>query len=174
MDREESKALVEALKMLGRRDYFRAELADRLGQKDFHLKAIQSALERCADMGYLDDVRLALRFAELRAPSRGWGPARIRSELGRRGVDEAIAVKASELAGPIFDQAMATALRRAEVRARDDWWQIREGRARMISSLLRRGFESEVARRAVGRQCALREAADHAINDQSGDPEGIS
>ena len=44
----------------------------------------------------------------------------------------------------------------------------------MISSLLRRGFEPEEARRAVGRQCAKREAADHGIDDQPGDPEGIS
>ena len=174
MDREESQALVAALKMLSRRDYFRAELANRLGKKDFLALAIQRALDRCADMGYLDDTRLAFRFAELRAPSRGWGPVRIRMELGKRGVDEAIALKASELSEAIFDQAMATALRRAEVRAREGWWRTGGGRSLMISSLLRRGFEPEEARRAVGRQCAIREAADHAIDDQPGDPEGIS
>ncbi len=174
MDREESHALVAALKMLSRRDYFRAELADRLGKKDFHAKAVQSALERCAGMGYLDDPTLADRFAELRAPLRGWGPARIRAELGKRGVNEAIALRASNLPEAILDQAMATALRRAEVRARDGWWRTGEGRSLMINSLLRRGFEPEEAHRAVGRQCAIREAADYAINDQPGDPEGIS
>ena len=174
MDREESRALVAALKILSRRDYFRAELADRLGKKDFLPKAVEGALERCSEMGYLDDARLASRFAELRAPSRGWGPARIRAELGKRGVEDEIAVKASDLSDVIFERAMATALRRAEVRARDDWWLTGEGRSRMISSLLRRGFEPEVARRSVGRKCRLREAADHAINDQPGDPEGIS
>ncbi len=174
MDREESQALVTALKILSRRDYFRAELADRLGKKDLPAMAIQGALDRCADMGYLDDSRLATRFAELRAPSRGWGPARIRAELGKRGVEEAIAINASELPEAVLEQAMTTALRRAEVRARDDWWKTREGRSRMISSLLRRGFEPEDARKSVGRLCRIREAADHAINDQPGDPEGIS
>jgi len=174
MDREESQALVAALKMLSRRDYFRVELADRLAKKDFRPKAVEDILNRCADMGYLDDRRLASRFAELRAPSRGWGPARIRAELGKRGVDEAIAAKASELSEDIFEQAMATAIRRAEVRARDNWWQTREGHSRMVSSLIRRGFEPEEARSSVGRICHQREAADHAINDQPGNPEGIS
>ena len=174
MDREASQALTAALKMLARRDYFRTELGERLVKKDFTPSAIETTLERCADMGYLDDSRLASRFAELRAPSRGWGPARIRAEFGKRGVDEAIAIKASELSEVIFDQAMETALRRAEVRARDGWWRTGEGRSLMISSLLRRGFEPEEAHRAVGRQCAIRGATDHAINDQPGDPEGIS
>ncbi len=174
MDREASQALLAALKLLSRRDYFCAELASRLAKKAFRSEIVEEVLNRCADMGYLDDGRLAFRFAELRAPSRGWGPTRIRAELGKRGVDEAIAIKASELPDVILDQAMTTALRRAEVRARNDWWQTREGRSRMISSLLRRGFEPEEARRSVGQMCLLREAADHAINDQPGDPEGIS
>ena len=173
-EREASQAFLAALKLLARRDYFRAELALRLAKKEFRPKIVEDVLKRCADMGYLDDARLALRFAELRGPSRGWGPARIRAELSKRGVDEAIAAKASELPEAVLEQAMTTALRRAEVRARDDWWKTREGRSRMISSLLRRGFEPEDARKSVGRLCRIREAADHAINDQPGDPEGIS
>lgn len=174
MEREASKALLAALKMLARRDYFRAEIAERLLKKNFRPEIIERVLVRCADMGYLNDVALADRFAELRAPSRGWGPNRIRAELMTRGVEEAISVKASQLSGAVLDQAMATALRRAEARARDGWWRTGEGRSLMISSLLRRGFEPEEARRAVGRQRAIREAADHAIDDQPGNPEGIS
>ncbi len=174
MDRETPRALTAALKMLARRDYFRPELASRLRQKGFQPEVIEETLGRCTDMGYLDDLKLAFRFAELRAPARGWGPVRMRAELEKRGVEEAIAAQASELPAAIFEQAMETALRRAEVRARDHWWRTGEGRSRMISSLLRRGFEPEEARQSVGRTCRLREAADHAINDQPGDPEGIS
>ncbi len=174
MNREASQALTAALKLLSRRDYFQAELALRLTKKDFRLEIVEDVLRRCSDMGYLDDATLAERFAELRAPTRGWGPARIRAELVKRGVDEAVSLRASNLPETILDQAMATALRRAEVRARDGWWRTGEGRSLMISSLLRRGFEPEEAHRVVGRQCEIREAADHAINDQPGDPEGIS
>ncbi len=174
MDREVSQAVTVALKLLSRRDYFQAELASRLTKKDFRLEIVEDVLRRCGDMGYLDDATLADRFAELRAPLRGWGPSRIRAELTSRGVSEATAAKASELSEAVLDQAMATALRRASARARDGWWRTGEGRSLMISSLLRRGFEPEEAHRAVGRQCAIREAADHAINDQPGDPEGIS
>jgi len=174
VDREVSRALTAALKMLARRDYFRAELGARLLKKEFHPEVVEETLDRCCDFGYLDDLKLALRFAELRAPSRGWGPARMRAELGKRGVEEAIAARASDLPPEIFNKAMETALRRAEVRARDGWWRTGEGRSRMVSSLIRRGFEPEEARSSVGRMCRLREAADHAINDQPGDPEGIS
>lgn len=174
MEGEDSKALLAALKMLARRDYFKREIGGKLLKKDFAPDVIDRVLERCAEMGYLDDTALADRFAELRGPSRGWGPNRIRAELMARGVEELIALKASRVSGAVFDQAMATALRRAEARARDGWWRTGEGRSLMISSLLRRGFEPEEARRAVGRQCAKREAADHAIDDQPGDPEGIS
>lgn len=174
MEGEASKALLAALKMLNRRDYFKNEISEKLLKKDFPPEIIEQILVRCTDMGYLNDTALADRFAELRAPSRGWGPNRIRAELMTRGVDELISIKASQVSGEVYDQAMATALRRAEVRARDGWWRTGEGRSLMISSLLRRGFEPEEARRAVGRQCAKREAADHAIDDQPGDPEGIS
>jgi len=174
MDREESQALLAALKILSRRDYFRAELSDRLAKKDLGPEAISYALRRCTEMGYLDDVRLAFRFAELRAPSRGWGPTRVRMELMARGVDESVAVEASDLSSQLLAQALETALRRAEVRAREGWWRTGEGRSRMISSLIRRGFEPERARRTVDRQRVTREAEDHANNDQPGDPEGIS
>ena len=174
LKREASQTLFAALKMLARRDYFRAELKDRLAKKDFRPEVIEEVLNHCTEMGYLDDATLAKRFAELRAPSRGWGPTRIRAELMTRGVDEATSVKASELPGSVHEQAMATALRRASARARDGWWRTGEGRSLMISSLLRRGFEPEEARRTVGRQRVKREAADHAIDDQPGDPEGIS
>lgn len=174
MEGKESRVLLAALKMLARRDYFRAELRDRLVKKDFGPDVVENSLIRCAEMGYLDDAALAFRFAELRGPARGWGPLRVRAELMARGVDQVIAARASDLPGEIFQQAMATAIRRAETRARAGWWRTGEGRALMVSSLLRRGFEPEEARRAMGRQCKMREAEDHANDDQPGNPEGIS
>ncbi len=124
-------------------------------------------------MGYLDDVRLAARFAQLRAPTRGWGPSRIRAELIARGVEEAVAETASRIPQSLRRAAIETALRRAENRARTRWWTTGEGRARMVSSLIRRGFESEEARRAVNGLAATREADDE-TDDQPGDPAGIS
>lgn len=166
--------LTQALRILTRRDYFRRELAERLKKRDFSPEEIDWVIGRCEEMGYLDDARLARRFAELRAPVKGWGPTRIRMELTARGVDESTAERASHLDRIVFESALETAVRRAVIRARPGWWRTGEGRSRMISSLIRRGFDPSEARREVGRQCASREAADHATNDQPGDPDGIS
>jgi len=170
---ESDRAFLEALKILKRRDYFTAELQRRLERKDFSPEAVGRAVARCSEMRYLDDRRLAARFAQLRGPARGWGPNRIRAELIARGVEESIAGEASRISGEVFEAALGTALRRAENRARAGWWATGEGRARMVSSLIRRGFEPEEARRAVEGRAAIREADDE-TDDQPGDPAGIS
>ena len=104
MEGETSKALLAALKMLARRDHFKKEIAEKLLKKEYPPDVIERVLERCTDMGYLNDTALADRFAELRAPSRGWGPARIRAELSRRGVDETISITASQVPEAVYDQ----------------------------------------------------------------------
>jgi C4-dicarboxylate-specific signal transduction histidine kinase len=58
---------------------------------------VDAALKRCGELGYLEDVALARRFAESRAVQRGWSSLKIRMELQRRGVEESLAREASEL-----------------------------------------------------------------------------
>jgi regulatory protein len=171
---EDRPAFLAALRRLGRRDYFRAELAAFLLKQQHSRKAVDAAVERCSEMGYLDDDRLASRFAESRAALKGWGPKKIRHELIGRGVCEQVADRASRLPGELVEKATEVALRRAETRAKPEWWRAGEGRARMVSSLLRRGFHADDAHRRVKLAAAQREASDHAENDQPGDPEGVS
>jgi regulatory protein len=153
-----------ALRMLARRDHFRAELAEKLRRRGFSPAEVDGALDRCGSLGLLDDQGLASRFAEVRATENGWGPRRIEAELRRRGVDRATAGEASQL-----DRA----LRRAELRAPAGWWRLSERRARMVSSLLARGFAADDAIAAVSELAASRENDDHALDDQSGDPFGV-
>jgi regulatory protein len=160
------EAYAAALKMLSRRDYFKGELVERLGHKGFQPDEIERALQRCGELDLLDDERLAYRFVELRAATRGWGPRRLDAELRHRGVGEELASAASRLDSETLTEALQTALRRAELRAPEGWWRLPERRARMVSSLIARGFEATDAISAVNDLAAVRESTNHALDDQ--------
>jgi regulatory protein len=162
-----------AYRLLARRDYFAGELGERLRSKGFSDDEIDQVLAHCAERGFLDDEKLARRFAELRAPDRGWGPRRIEAELRRRGVADGVAAEASSLDSELLSRALATALRRAERRAADGWWRLHERRARMVSSVVSRGFDVDDATRSVAELAAERKRQHHARHDQPGDPLGL-
>ena len=157
-------AFQAALNFLARRDYFRRELAERLARKGYPEDEVREAVQRVVALGYLDDERLARRFSELRSASRGWGPRRLVAELRKRGVSVEIAEPAARLHEAAHALAMATALRRVENRASDRWWTLHDKRARMISSLIRRGFRADEAVSAVAALAAEREN-EHDAND---------
>jgi len=162
-----------ALRMLSRRDHFRAEVEDKLRRRGFDDGQVAGAVERCAELGLLDDDGLARRFAEVRSTENGWGPRRIEAELRRRGVAAELAAEASRLEPDRLRAALVRAIRRAEVRAPAGWWRLPQRRARMVSSLLARGFEADDAIAAVEEAAASREKDDHALDDQPGDPFGV-
>jgi len=173
-DPVKNPAYDRALKLLTRRDHFRAELVEKLRRKGFEADDIDRAVERLDELRLLDDAALAGRFVEFRSVDRGWGPIRLTTELRRRGVDPDLAESAARIGGELHDRALETALRKVEVRARSGWWRLPEGRARLVKSLIARGFTTDVAYRAVGRLADERESSDHGIHDQLGDPGRVS
>jgi regulatory protein len=159
-----------ALRLLGRRDYFREELAKRLLNKGFSSAETSATIDRCAALGLLDDLKLATRFVARRAASKGWGPRRLAAELQRRGLCRELAEDAVRLSPELFEDALSEALRRIELRAPQGWWHLHERRARMLSSLIARGFDADDARRALDERAAQREKQHDARHDQQGDP----
>ena len=100
--------------------------------------------------GYLDDAGYARHWVTTRAP-RGYGAARLRSELRARGV--ATSVIDAALGGLDAD----TSLGRARELARRRLPALRRGRPERLTSrlrdyLLRRGFGSSIVMRVV-REC---------------------
>jgi regulatory protein len=166
-------AFLAALSLLSRRDYFQQELADRLRRKKYADDLIEQAVARCIELGYLDDTRLTERFVELRAVSRGWGPLRLVAELERRGVTHELAVAAVGKRSDLLTKALQVALRRVEQRAVKRWWTLHERQARMISSLIGRGFEADDAVQAVRELAAQREREHDGSENESGDPVSI-
>lgn len=129
-------ALAKAADLLARRDHFRAELARKLVQRGFPGDVVEGAVERLAELGYLDDATAARRWAEGAVARKGIGPRRVLAELTRRGVAEAEARAAVATA---FPEGEAAAARRAAARCR------RPGDRAAVARLLeRKGFSSGV------------------------------
>ncbi len=91
---ELKRALAAALRALGRRDHSEAELAAKLTAKGFPAAVVADTVARLKEAGYLDDRRFARQWADSALRNRrGFGP-RLRQELLRRGVAEAVAAEA--------------------------------------------------------------------------------
>lgn len=132
---------VLALRMLNRRDYSVVELRRRLQQRQVPPDQIESLVERCLKLGYLDDARYAeQRARSLMRQGRAVGP-RILSDLKQRGVDKTTARDALEQARQelnetdVLDELIERRFPQFDYAQAED----RE-RRRVVHFLQRRGF----------------------------------
>lgn len=133
-----------ALALLARRDRSEGELTERLRRKGFTVKEIAATLERCREYGYLDDARFAGRRARSLVGSGRAVGGRLRAELRRQGINEALVRQAAEEAENDIDrdQLLVELLERRfpgfSYAEADD-----RRRRRVIHYFLRRGFALE-------------------------------
>ncbi len=167
-------AFDKALELLSLRDHLTAELVEKLRRRDYPPDESEDAVQRCRELGYLDDGAVARRFVEVRAVAKGWGRHRLRAELLRRGAPPQVAEEASRLDPEMEAAALRMALRRAERGQPEGWWRLHERRGRVISSLVKRGFDTGAAVRAVEELARQRENENHAPHEQRGDTPELS
>lgn len=74
-----------AMDLLARREHGRVELTRKLRQRGALPEMIDTALDRLTEEGLLSESRYLESFVSYRARS-GYGPSRIREELGQRGL----------------------------------------------------------------------------------------
>lgn len=135
-------AVDRALEFLSYRPRSEAELERKLRGADFSEDAVREALDRCRELGYLDDLQFARSHVRDRIRLKPRGVRRLRDELREKGVGEETA-----------ERAIREAFREAEVterdlleRAAEKKWAGLEGedpvreRRRFRSYLSRRGF----------------------------------
>ena len=130
-----------ALRILTRRDYSQKELRQRLQDKGFEQTRIDDALQRCLDLGYLDDARYALnRATSLMSQGRAVGK-RVLLDLRQHGVNEESANRALEKAREVYDeeQLLASLLERRFADFNYSSALVKE-RRRVVHFLQRRGF----------------------------------
>ncbi len=154
VDADAEAAYRTVLRAIERRSFARADLGRRLRRKGHTADAIESALERAAEQGLLDDVAFAANFVETRS-ARGRGPARLARDLAAMGVERSVIDRAvARLAGPSEGQAdmsMALATKRA-AQLRDLPRHVR--RRRVLAFLARRGFSGREVSEMVGKLLA--------------------
>ena len=134
-----------AIGLLSRREHSRKELTRKLGARGVASEDAAAAVERLAAEGWQDDARFAESLARSRAGS-GYGPIRIRAELGTHGVDrDVIAAALEPYAGEWRALAQEQVRRRYGPAVLDD----PALRRKAADFLIRRGFDSDCVRAAV-------------------------
>ena len=127
-----------------------AEVEAHLRKKGVASAEVAAVVKRLTGFGYVDDARYASDYIATRGRSRALGPARLRSELARRGisrkiVDSALARAREEGSVPIDDASRALEKLLRGKKAPVD----RKGRDRLRAALARRGFGGAAIARAM-------------------------
>jgi len=146
--RPEPTPAQRALGLLVRREHSRKELATKLAVRGVAREDAEAAIERMAAEGWQDDARFAASLARMRAGS-GYGPVRIRAELGTHGLDEAVIAQAfAALAEAGEDDWRRQARDLVRRRFGEDFAQDLARRRKAADFLLRRGFDGDTIRSA--------------------------
>lgn len=98
MQQEEGRFAVKKylLKLLGRRDHARKELLDKALRKDYSREVILNVLDEIEEKGYIDDAEFARKYAADKYRLNNWGPAKIKAQLFKKGIQRTVAEQSIE------------------------------------------------------------------------------
>lgn len=146
-----SSAKAAAANMIGSRALSKRELTRRLVKKGNEEADAQAAADWLEDIGAVDDAGYAAALAR-HYGGKGYGPARVREELRRRGVDR-----------ELWDEALEEMPEAAEIldalirkKCRGELSDPKE-KKRVSDGLLRRGFGWSDVKAAMGRYTEMTE-----------------
>ena len=152
-ERAEPGAFDRALKLLSTRAHFREELRRKLLRKGHEEVEVETALERLAAMGQLDDGRLATEEAARLRERKGLARRGVAAELRRKGAaGEAVDAAVSEGGEPEEERsrALETARRWLRTHRKDASALARHldrkgyGRGEIVGAILTLGIGGEV------------------------------
>ncbi len=146
---QSQKARAAAFRLLAVRARSTAELDTRLKQKGFLTETISATLADLKAKGYLDDGQFARQFIREKCENSGWGPARLRPELARKGIDKGLA---EQLLSAYFEDRDLVADVLPLARKRWRAWSGRPmevRRRRLTGFLQRRGYNWDVIGRVL-------------------------
>ena len=136
-----SSAKATAANMIGSRALSKKELTRRLIQKGNDASDAQAAADWLEDIGAVDDAGYAAALVR-HYGGKGFGPARVKEELRRRGVDRSL-----------WDEALEELIRK---KRKGDLSDPKE-KKRVSDGLMRRGFAWSDIRAAMGRYTDMME-----------------
>lgn len=131
------KAKEKAFSLLCRRSYASAQLRQKL-EGDFPPDCIDRVMERCADLGLIDDLDYAQRAARDLVYLKHYSLSRVRQELAHRGIGQNEIEDALEL---FADYDERQALRQLLEKKYAASLREEKGRRRAFSALVRLGYD---------------------------------
>ena len=135
----------QAMGLLVRREQSRSELARKLKAKGAEVGQVEATLDELQARGFQDDDRFAQSLARTRAAA-GYGPQRIRAELGTHGIEQGQIEAALDACEVDWDERACDVLARRYA-ARDVADPGKRNKA--LAFLLRRGFDLGASRAAI-------------------------
>ncbi len=159
------RAVTTAMRALDQRMQTGKELRTRLLRKGFEIAAIDAALEKLTEYGYLNDERFAELWIENRLAHRPRGKRMLEQELRQKGIDREI-VQESVANMEIDDCAAALDLANKRFRSVQRL-PAEEQKKKLTGILARRGFDYGVIKATL--ETVLGEPQDEL---DMGDPEG--
>jgi len=145
-NKEWTKARNTAYRYLTYRPRSRAEIIQKLHDKEFNDAIIEAVLDDLARFGYVNDRQFANQWTRSRIRLRGFGRRRIEQELKNKGIDREII---QEVFGNIFvdETEIETAKLVAGKKMQTMKCVDRETRRRRLAGFLeRKGFSFEIIR----------------------------
>jgi len=138
-----SRAYVDALKMLARRELSEQQIRDRLTRKGHEEPDVDAAVERLRGERALDDARVAEAIARTETGLRKRGRLRVQMQIERAGIAKATARRAvDETFEGIDDAALLQASLAKRLRGRQTIEDDRE-LERLYRYLVSQGFEPD-------------------------------
>jgi regulatory protein len=149
----DSAALGAAVKLLAGKRLTKQALRQKLRQRGYAPDAVESALARCEERGFLDDRTFAQLFVKSVLDRKAVGRMRLLQDLRKHGVDPETAREVLDEIDDDEDQRIDAALAKLEaMRPQDGYGQL--GRR-----LERLGFAAPSIARALRRRAEGRRAA---------------
>ena len=155
-----SKPFTAALRLLARRAYSIAEMRRALTRRSDSAEAVEEAIARLRQVGYLDDQKFAEQQAGALRRNRAFGPRRIVRELKAKGVNyrfiDAAVEHAFEEVGEheLLEQVLSKKVRNLRLPL------TRSRLNSLCRSLLRQGFRGDDIMKAVRARPELRPVAE--------------
>ena len=129
------KAYAQALRYLTLRAHSADELYKKLIKKH-SAECSSHAIEKCREIGFIDDEDFAFRYANELINKKKYGISRIRSELYAKGIDREIIENVLNSLEFDFSQSIIEIIEKKY----SDCFSDEKGKRRMIAGLMRLGY----------------------------------
>lgn len=144
------KARTSAYHLLSYRPRSRFEISQRLSKSGFSTPIIERVIERLVELNLIDDQAFAYTFSEARVRSKGYGPARLRRELSRKGIhSDIIDVVIPDAYRDTPAEALAVESSRKYMKRLIREKDMGKRRSKLTAYLARRGFSYDQMTEAV-------------------------